>query len=570
MPPSAPPPLPLGGVPLPCVLAAEPTASSAKVAARGRSWTRHGARRYQVEEDLVVEANEASYDAVNGVYVFAKGVHATYGPTQLFADTLAVRGAPPILSLAPGAAPTLPEIETPPVEVDLGGTKVSLLAEEAYALGNVRILDPEGTVEAANFRFRWRLGARRGTAENLRAEIGSVKIRAGRAILEPERYSFFDVSGTACRERTPFLAASGPELTIVPGKRGRIAHPQLSILGYKLPAAPTLGFSLDNRTQGIRLPSLTYRREQGVGVSFGANRLFDESSQFVFNFAAFPNSSPSYGASYNRTTLAPTTPQGALTPVSDLDERFFFSWFENVYAGVPESDVEYLRQNRASFGAASLFNVSPVGRLRDDLLYTKALEGILERGGPMGGGGYRAQLRGSFFREGAGSFTPRLSLTTNYARVLATRGRLTSVGRFDLGLVGARTLFGFGGGEVGLAYRASDNVRFGASAFAYAEAGEAAFGLDRLAQPRGFSLRTDLNSAPTKFSLLLRYDGGLRQFDREYRFSQVVGCLEPVVVYREFPRTYQLGLRFRIDDLVGALQRRDPKRGSTRKNPYER
>ena len=572
MPLSAPPPLPLGGL-----LAVSKTATGVvRLGFSGANWIK-GARRYQLQGDLIVEANESDYDVVNDVIVFRDGVHVIYGPTELFADTLAVRGArqaavPPTVPLATPAS-NLPE--EPTIDVELGGGTIALATQEAYALGNVRIIDPEGELQAENFRFRWKLGARQGTAERLSAVIGSVRLKAARAVLTPERYTLYDVEGTACRGNPPFLSASAPDLTVIPGKRGTARRPRLSILGYKLPAVPTIGFSLDNRTQGIRLPSLTYRQSEGLGVSFGGNRLFDESSQGVFNFAAFPGKSPSYGASYNRTSLAPGESRAALSPISDLDERFFFSWFQNVYAGVPESEVNYLRQKRASIGAASLFNVSATGRRRDAPLYSKAIEGIVERGGPItegpfAGGGYRAQLRSSLFAEEGGAYSPRVSLTTNAARILATRGRLVTIGRADSNLVASRSLFGYAGGEVGFGYRANENVRFGASAFAYAEVGDAPFTLDGLAYPRGFSLRTDLNSAPTKFSLMLRFDERGRQFDREYRFSQVVGCLEPVIVYREFPRTYQLGLRFRIDDLVGALQRRDPNRTAPRSNPYER
>lgn len=541
-----------------------------------------GARRYQVADEVVVEANEAEYRVLEDVIIFRDGVHAIFGPTELFADTLVVRSAR--LAIVPPTLPTVPGAlvyaegrieDEPTLDIDLGGQTVALATQEAYALGNVRIVDPEGDVQAENFRFRWKLGARRGTAERVSAEIGSVRLKAARAILTPEKYTLYDVEGTACRGNPPFLSARAPELTVIPGKRGTARRPQLSILGRRLPAVPSIGFSLDNRTQGIRLPSLTYRQSEGLGVSFGGNRLFGESAQGVFNYSAFPGQAPSYGASYNQTSLAPGESRAALSPVSDLDERFFFSWFQNIYAGVPESEVNYLRQKRANAGAASLFNVGATGRMRDSPLYSKAIEGILERGGPisegpLAGGGYRAQLRASYFAEEGGTYSPRVSLTTNAAKLLGVRGRLTTVGRLDSNLVASKTLFGYAGGEIGVGYRANQNVRFGASAFAYAQAGDAPFTLDPLANPRGFSIRTDLNSAPTKFSLLLRYDERGRQFDREYRFSQVIGCLEPVIVYREFPRTYQVGLRFRIDDLIGALQKRDPNRGTARSNPYER
>ncbi|MER3496424.1 MAG: hypothetical protein C4320_06335, partial [Armatimonadota bacterium] len=442
--------------------------------------------------------------------------------------------------------------------------------EEAYAIGNVTITDPDVTAGAADLRIRWREGVRGGTATRLRARIGAIQITAARAEITPALWTLFDAEGTACRGTPPFLSARSRRVEIIPGQRGSLRNVQLRVLGVGTPVLPVpFGFSLDERSEGVKLPSLTYRREQGLGVSFGAARLPDQSSQIVANYAAFPSSKPTYGVVYSRTSLPPTDGQGRFQPVSDLDERFFYSYFGSIYAGEPESEVNYLRRKRSNLGVESLFNIAATGRRNDDILYSKALAGVFETGGPLGSGGYQLQLRPQIFREGRGAFRPRGVVSADYAQPLLNRGRTTVIGRLDGYLTASRGVFGFGGGEVGVAYRASPNIILGASAFAFAEVGRPSYSLDPLAQTRGGSLRVDINTAPTKISLLARYDSSLRRFDREYRISQVVGCLEPVVIYREFPRSYQIGLRFRLNDLAGLVSRRDPKRPKPR-DPFAR
>lgn len=502
----------------------------------------------------------------NGVVIFTGGVRAVYGVTTLLADTLVVRVAPEGASL-----PNAPAV--PPVTVDVEGRSYTLGTEEGYAEGNVRIIDPDGTVNADRFSFSWREGARRGEAEAFSAEVGGTRLAGSRIVYTPEKTTIYDAFGTACRRQTlPFLAARSRKVDIVPGQRATVERPQLQILGQRLPALPTnLGFSLDPRTEGLRLPSITYNRTRNeFGVAAGGNYLLDRQTQVDFDVSAFPSNRPRYGAQYFHSTLPPDAPQGRLAAISDLDERFFYSWFTSIFSGEPDSEVNYLRQLRSSYGASTQFNAGATGRPPGGGPYTKLLEGIVERGGPLGVGGYQTQLRASAFREGFGAFGPRISLNADYAQEIFRRGRFSTIGRFDTNLIAGKGLFGYAGGEVGGSYDVAPGIRFGASAFAYAQAGDSGYTLDAIRYPTGFSFRADLNSAPTKYSLLLRFDERGRQFDREYRFSQVIGCLEPVIAYREYPRSYQIGLRFRLDDLTNILQRRDPRRRGAKQNPFER
>jgi hypothetical protein len=57
-----------------------------------------------------------------------------------------------------------------------------------------------------------------------------------------------------------------------------------------------------------------------------------------------------------------------------------------------------------------------------------------------------------------------------------------------------------------------------------------------------------------------KWDRRLGWFDREYTASQVIGCLEPFLLYRKYPQDYNLGIRFRLDEFYDVLRRRDFRR----------
>jgi hypothetical protein len=61
-----------------------------------------------------------------------------------------------------------------------------------------------------------------------------------------------------------------------------------------------------------------------------------------------------------------------------------------------------------------------------------------------------------------------------------------------------------------------------------------------------------------------KYDHELGWFDREYWIAQAAGCLEPYLIYRKFPQTYTLGVRFRMDDLYDIISRRSFRRSGSK------
>ena len=556
-------------------LSLDPSAPEPAADATLREAAKVAGRLYRLGKEgpdrLDVISNDAQTDLETGVTIFHGPVKAFYGFTVLYANTLVVR-----------TAPTIPPLVRPPITIEVEGRSLTLETEQAYAFGDVRIVDPEGTVNATDLQFRYGEGVQGGTAQNVAIRVGATRVEAARMVYTPERTVLYDAFGTACRQSPPFLAVRSSQAVVIPGKRASLRYPQIQVFGQSLPAIPqVVGFSLDPRTEGVQLPSATYNRRRGeVGITAGGNRLLNhDTAQGSFFFQAYPSRRPSYGGEYFQSTLPADAPQGRLSVISDFDERFFYSWFTNVGAGEPTSEVDYLRTPRSNYGATTQFNGGASGRPAGGVgNYSKLIEGVLERGGPLGAGGYKTTFRAAAFREGLGGggfgglegFGPRLSVTGDYSQILATRGRFTTLGRADGSLVAGKGVYGFFGGEAGVFYTARPGVRFGASAFAYAQAGDSGYTLDGIRYPAGFSLRTDLNSAPTKYSLLLRFNPSLKQFDREYRISQVVGCLEPLVVFREYPRSYQIGLRFRLDDISNLLQRRNIGRRTKPRSPFER
>ena len=75
--------------------------------------------------------------------------------------------------------------------------------------------------------------------------------------------------------------------------------------------------------------------------------------------------------------------------------------------------------------------------------------------------------------------------------------------------------------------------------------------------------RLDLDFGPTKMSILEKRDFDRDRWYREYKASQVLGCMEAFVVARQFPRSYRLGLTLRLDDFFKILRSRQVQLGGS-------
>lgn len=478
--------------------------------------------RVQVDEYLNVSARNTSYDPLTKTYTFTGDVVAVYELETVRADRLVV----------------------------------NMEEMTANATGNVRLDDPEGSVSAEALSFAWKPEARRGTAENVVAHIANVTVMARRAEIGSEKWEFFDVSGTSCRNDPPLLQLRTRHLTVYPEKWAKAEKPSVYVLGRHLLTIPDRSFNLNPRTEGFNPPSLSYRKGNGFGIAFRSGFLLNSRTNLVLNYSAFPSALPNYGAVWTRSFLAEEDLRHLVTPRSELSERFNFGYMENIQVSRPEDEQAFLRRKRSSVSFASLWNQGTSAR-SDPAHYSKPFEAVYERGGAAEGLAWFGQARMQSIRRDGEDVNARMILTGSVAldpKPLAKN--LSAVSRVDTSLF-AGPNYGWVRGSLGVVYRPLPQVTLSGSGYASQDFGHSQYDIDQLFSKGGFALRADFDLGPTKFSYLTKWDPSLGIYDREYTASQVVGCLEPFITYRQYPNTYNLGIRFRLDEFYGLLRRRD-------------
>jgi hypothetical protein len=352
------------------------------------------------------------------------------------------------------------------------------------------------------------------------------------------------------------LAFRSPRITNKPGKNGRVEKPYLQILGQKLATLPTQKFNLDPRTQGFRFPNLSYRKEDGLGVNWNSGWFLDGQTTLTSSYAAFRGTRPGYSVQVARSWIPAAKSTRIIAPRSDLAERHDYSYFDNVNQPAPKSEEEFLEETREALSIGSYwFQASGNDQTGAD--YTKPLEVAYEKGGQYGPIIGFAQARLQTIRRDLEPVHTRLQLNA----VVAHRSRqltpqLYAYASTDLaGYLGQQSS-GWLRGQLGLTFQPIPQVTLGAAVHQAIEAGNPLYPIDALDSPRGGTARVDLNLGPTQFTYLWRYDTRMGWFDRQYMLSQVVGCLEPYVVYRQFADDYRIGVNLRLGNLVEVLSRR--------------
>ncbi|HEY0868549.1 MAG TPA: hypothetical protein VGE01_14290, partial [Fimbriimonas sp.] len=428
----------------------------------------------KIDEDLTVIARVVRYDRVNRIYRFREGVEARYGPTTVTADELEVHAAE--------------EVQT------------------AYARGDVRVVDPDGTLNARNLTFKWTQGQQTGQAEDVKLDFAGVLIEARTATLNPTEWTLTDVYGTSCRNEPPLFALRTPRIVLKPGRSGRIEKPSLDLLGQRLPSLPTQKFNLDPRTQGIRIPSVSYRKEDGLGVSWDSGWLVDPQTAVSASYAAYPGSRPSYGIQAARSSVPAENATRLIVPRSDLADRFDYSFFDSVEQASPKAEENILHDERNAVSVGSYW-FQGSGNDRSDDNYTKPFEIAYERGGDFGAVGGVAQVRLQTIRRELEPVKTRISLNASAGprpRTLAPG--LVAYARSDIaGYLGAESS-GWLRGQLGLTYQPVKEITLGASVHRSLLAGTPAFPIDELDSPHGGTARIDLNLGPTQFTHIWRYD----------------------------------------------------------------
>jgi hypothetical protein len=517
--------------------------------------------RQNAADDILILSYDQVVDAKNGYAIFKGGVVAKYGVTTLKTDTLVVRDV---------------EETSSAISVTDGSRTFMLGAKEAHAFGSVELIDPDGTIKAEDLWFTWSQTAKRdpknviGRAKGFYMRVGALWMKAETAEQTSLGWNLKKISASTCNLKTPLYEVTAKELNITPGKRGSLRHVRIGLLGQKLPDIPVLSFSLDRRTRSTRLPQLSYRQRDGFGVAWNGNVVVDDSRQYNGFVNAFPKLKPVYSIYYSETKI-PAEKAGfaQFIPIDDLGERALYSPYESIYTTRPEDAKGFLNTPRNAVTFGTLFNVGTFGR-QSDLVntYSKPIEAVLEKGGPaFNGWSYLSQVRGMVISEDGGDQYARGTFTTSMMPPLLIKGRLVGSLRIDSGLRVSSQSSGWFGGEIGLSYKAKENLRFSVGAYGFKPFGTTLFNSDRFVSDQGYVFRTDLEGSATKVSLMWRYDPTQGWFDRQMRISQVIGCLEPVFIYRGNPNEYQIGIRFRIDEALALLQQRKVNRDKEPKKP---
>ena len=512
----------------------------------------------QADPGITVTAANTRANRLDATVTYSGDVTVTYDVTRIRADKVTLYLAStelelPILTAFWAAGATsgmyMPSFDQ--------REAFGLSTRRGIAEGNVVLTDPIGTIRASRIEFN--LTLKTGHADQVLAEVAGVTIRAAEARVAPGRYELLDASGTSCPE---LYSLATRRVVIRPGEKAVIERPRFSLGPLRLPALPNQTISLDQRVTGFRLPGISYKRDEGLGITWGSGILLDAQTALTAGFNIFPSVLPTYGIEVARSSVPPSRATGLISPRSELGERFSYGYFENVSVRSPESESAYLASPRNTLSAGSYWNQTATSRAGDSR-FSKALDVAYERGGRFGAFGAVAQARAQYVRENDGPFKARIvgSLAAGPKPVPLGGGLYGHLRLNAQGLVGGDSLFGWVRLQVGAIYRPVKQVSIGGVFNFAAEAGDPIFELDRLYSTNSFHFRGDIALGPARVSLLGKYDLERKKwYDREYAISLIAGCVEPYVLWREFPSDYRLGLRLRIDKFLELVSKRDIKR----------
>lgn len=507
--------------------------------------------RQQDKKPIKVEImySEAESDLENHIIIYRGKVIAKIGDSRLLTDTLIVRNG---------------DKEDKPVEISEGGQTFKLNPQEAFATGQVELIDPDGTLKAKNLWFTWNDDKRKsdaivGRADDVEAHVATLWIKAASMTQAKRNLTFLKAKVSAGSSTNPMYGIDAEDVQVTPGERATAHSVSLSLFGVNLPRVPIMVFSLDPRANGVQLPRIGYRQGSGFGASWGGDYLLDDKSAVIGNFNIYPEVLPSYRVAYAQSRVPIEEAGINQFAISDsFEDRSNFSFLGSVYNPSQRSTYDRIRVKKDLFTISTWFNYESFGRVTDRKTnYSKPVELAYEKGGPVGDWGYLTQIRGAKIQEVHGNSENRFTLQGSMFSPVQTIGRTTFSTRLDGGFHTDSQSMGFLGGEAGLTYQLRDYLSISGGAYGYKTFGDPTFAGDNYISNQGYVIRGDWQGPSNSLSMLYRYDPQLGWFDRQFRITQVIGSIEPVFVYRQAPRQYQLGIRFRLQDIAKKLQRRD-------------
>lgn len=434
------------------------------------------------------------------------------------------------------------------------------------AIGKVRLVDPDGVIEAENLVFNWR--DKTGQAERVRTEVAGMRLSIEKLEIAPKRWFAAGVRGTPSTTRPPDLEFRARELTLEPGRRGRAVRPGLSVFGLDLGTIPTYAFSLDPRIEGFRPPTISFQQGDGLGLSWLSSFFVDDQSAITGKWAMIPASLPNYQLEWASSPVAPESMRGRITTRSDVGDRLNTSWFDSII--VPRSTKEWdgLRQTRRNFTIGTYWNQTTRGRREDSEEVSKMLDLAYEVGGAQGDWGLLGQLRLQRLRGAHDEpFVDRL-----FFQGIAHSGERTITS--GLGIVfrldSNATLDKDGGfawlrGAGYFVGRPNGYLTLAAGSVYTVDAGNARFAFDELFRRNALHFRADARVGPVTLAGLVKYDLLSRDwYSVEYTAALVAGSFEPYIYYRQVPRDVQFGVRLRTNAFFDLLSDRNVRRQQDR------
>lgn len=474
---------------------------------------------------LSIRAERVTRDFEKGETVWSGNVRVSYGETVVTADRLLVHD---------------------------GGDD-----QFAEASGNVRLIDPEGEILATYLQFSW--AKQTGAGRQVVVRVGSLEVTADSIHIQPGLWTLFNVAGTPCPGRLPLYFIRTRELTIRPGVGGSAKHPEISILGRKIATLPDHDFRFGGESNSFNLPYPTYRNDRGLGITWQAGIPLSPATKAFTRYATFQHSLPYYSLNlmHSFTAAAP-----AEVIRSELGERFSFGYFDSVTVADPAAERDYLRARRAEVGLSTLWGAD--GRNTTDAAnkVNKPLEFLGQAAGELGAFGLLGLVRAQEIRIGDGPAHHRGIFEGNLSGpTLPIARHLSLVSRADVAQFFDGGGYGWVRGSTGLVYEPNGVWRLGVSYASGRDYGTPLFPFDEIERSQELNLRGDLVLPNTRLRVLLKFSPDRRTlFDDEFYLSQVVGCIEPFIVYRKHPHKFFVGIRLPIFDELQRVSERVQRR----------
>jgi hypothetical protein len=444
-----------------------------------------------------------------------------------------------------------------------------------WARGGVKITDPEGEVALEEFTFRWKdegeppFGPTEeiGTGSNARIRAGNVLLEAKTIRVTGESWILMDAWGSLTQRNRPEWKIRARKVTLIPGVRGTAEHIFLETLGLRLGPLPRYSFNLNPRIESkFVLPTYTRDERGEFGFAWSFARPLTDNSAIRGSWSSFPRQATSWNLTYSFSPLSSRSTSSLISVPSDLSERFDDGWMDNIQVIGPDKEAEDFRTKRLNWQVQTDWNSGASTRKVSPENVVRMLDVANEQGGAIGPHGSRLVSRFQVIRSKPDEeFRPRFLA---HAGIQGAKwklgGGLSSVVRLDsLTTLSSKTAYGWARAQAAMIFQPSKEATLGLAYVAGADLGTPDFEYDRLFSSQAVHFRADLRRGPFSAHWLAKYDFDLGLiYDREYEVSYVAGAFEPYIQYRQQPGFYQLGIRFRMDNVAQRLVSREQKRRS--------